>query len=101
VRGGGGLALARAKAKRSSQVVTRTLVKDLSKLSLLIFFIGAIVLMTFPIVQFARLSANLSQENRVLETKIVELQQQIKQLENERSLIFVNYEVVRTGEHER
>ncbi len=101
MRGGGGLALAKTQAKRSSRVVTRTIVLDLSKVFLLVLFVAIIVAIAFPIVRLAKLSAQLSQQNRVLEMKIVELQQQIEQLENQRSLTFANHELVRTGEHEK
>lgn len=101
MRGGGGLALAKAQVKRSSKVLTRTVVFDLSKVLLLVLFITVTVVIAFPIVRLAKLSAQLSQQNRVLEMKITELQQQIDQLKNERSLILVHHELVRTGEHEK
>ncbi len=101
MKGGGGLALARAQAKRSSRVITRTAVFDLSKVLLLVLFIAVTTAIVFPVVQLARLSAQLSQQNRVLEMKIIELQQQIEQLENQQSLTLARHELVRTGEHEK
>lgn len=101
MRGGGGLALVRTQAKRSSRVVTRTIVFDLGKVLLLVLFIVVIVAVALPVVRLAKLSAQLSQQNRVLEMKILELQQQIEQLENQRSLMLARHELVRTGEHEK
>lgn len=95
------MALVRTQAKRSSRVVTRTAVFDLSKVLLLVLFIVVTVAVAFPVIRLARLSAQLSQQNRVLEMKILELQQQIEQLENQRSLILSRHELVRTGEHEK
>lgn len=101
MRGGGGLALARTQAKRSSRVIARTTVFDLSRVLLLVLFITVTVVVAFPMVRLAKLSAQLSQQNRVLEMKIMELQQQVEQLENQRSLMLVRHELVRTGEHEK
>lgn len=97
MRGGGGLTPARSIAKRRSRAVERTLSLYLVRLVLIGAFLAVILAATLPMVRLTHTVANLSRENRVLQMRILEREQQLSQLQAELMLLMSSREVISPG----
>ncbi|AEH50220.1 hypothetical protein [Pseudothermotoga thermarum] len=94
------MALVKSQVKRSVKAGTRTLVLSLPKFMLLLLFVTVVLAMGIPTVKLVIESAKLAQENRVLESRINEMQLQLKQLEELQALLLSKHEIVRVKDGE-
>ncbi|WP_041077221.1 DUF5408 family protein [Thermotoga caldifontis] len=88
-------------AKRRSHSVERVLSLFLVRIALVMVFLAVLVVSIFPLVRLMQSTANLSRENKVLQTRIVELEQQIRQLKLEQTLLMSSREVISPGSNEQ
>jgi len=84
----------RSIAKRRSRAVERTLSLYLVRLALIVAFLAVILVATFPMVKLTHIVATLSRENKVLQTRIFEREQQLSQLQAELILLMSSREVI-------
>ncbi|MCX7813413.1 MAG: hypothetical protein N2250_07210 [Pseudothermotoga sp.] len=91
----------RSIAKRRSRVVERTSSLVLVRFALIVTFLVVIVLATFPLIRLTRAVASLSKENRALQIQIFELEQQLRQLKAEQTLLMSSREVIAPAPNER
>lgn len=87
----------RSIAKRRSRTVERTLSLYLVRLALIVAFLAVILVATFPMVKLTHVVATLSRENKVLQTRIFEREQQLSQLQAELILLMSSREVIGPG----
>ncbi len=92
------MALVNSQAKRSSRTISRTFVSNLPRIALLTMFITAVAVLGLPLVRLATNSAKLAQENKVLESRISEMNLQLEQLKELQALLLAKYEIARMQE---
>ncbi|WP_165274682.1 hypothetical protein [Thermotoga sp. Ku-13t] len=88
-------------AKRRSRSAERILSLSLVRIALVMVFLAVLVVATLPLVRLMYSTASLSRENRVLQARILELEQQIRQLKLEQALLMSSREVIVPGSNEQ
>lgn len=88
-------------AKRRSRSAERVLSLFLVRITLVMVFLAVLVVATLPLVRLMYSTASLSRENRVLQARILELEQQIRQLKLEQTLLMSSREVIVPGSNEQ
>ncbi|KAF2958366.1 hypothetical protein AS159_01280 [Thermotoga sp. Ku-13t] len=74
---------------------------SLVRIALVMVFLAVLVVATLPLVRLMYSTASLSRENRVLQARILELEQQIRQLKLEQALLMSSREVIVPGSNEQ